>query len=94
MATKLRLVPETEQDLRHAYLWYEGQRVGLGEEFLGCVEACIEAICRTPEWHEIVYKAYRRACEAFSLRHLLRIRSRTGHSLLRSACCAGTCEVA
>ena len=48
------------RDLAKAYGWYEGRRVGLGEEFLGCVDACIEAICRTPERHAKVFRDYRR----------------------------------
>lgn len=40
--------------------WYEGRRPGLGEEFLSCVDACLEAIRRTPEMHAMVYENYRR----------------------------------
>jgi hypothetical protein len=32
------------QDLAGAYRWYEEQRVGLGEEFLGAVNASFDAI--------------------------------------------------
>jgi hypothetical protein len=32
----------------------------LGEEFLSCVDACLEAIRRTPEMHAIVHESYRR----------------------------------
>jgi len=32
----------------------------LGEEFLSCVEASIEAICRTPDLYPVVYENYRR----------------------------------
>lgn len=60
MAAELILAPEAEQDVAEAYAWYEGRRVGLGEEFLSCVDACIEAIRRTPEMHTIVYENYRR----------------------------------
>ncbi|PIP05355.1 MAG: recombinase, partial [Syntrophobacterales bacterium CG23_combo_of_CG06-09_8_20_14_all_48_27] len=34
---------------------------GLGEEFLDCVDACIQAICRMPELHPKVHEEYRRA---------------------------------
>jgi plasmid stabilization system protein ParE len=61
MAAELILPPETEADLAEAYAWYESRRAGLGEEFLGCVDACIEAIRRTPEIHAIVHASYRRA---------------------------------
>jgi plasmid stabilization system protein ParE len=33
----------------------------LGEEFLSCVDARIQAICRMPEMHEVVHENYRRA---------------------------------
>ena len=60
MAAELIIASEAEHDLAEAYAWYEGRRVGLGEEFLRCVDACIEAICRTPEMHALVHENYRR----------------------------------
>lgn len=61
MAVEIIIAPETEQDVAEAYTWYEGRRVGLGEEFLSCIDACIEAIRRTPEMHAVVSENYRRA---------------------------------
>ena len=49
MAAELIIAPEAQQDVDEAYCWYEDRRPGLGEEFLGCVDACIQAICRMPE---------------------------------------------
>jgi hypothetical protein len=60
MAAELIVAPEAEQDLAQAYAWYEGRRIGLGEDFLSCVDACIEAIRRTPEMHVLVHENYRR----------------------------------
>lgn len=60
MAVELVLAPEAEQDIADAYAWYESRRPGLGEEFLSCVDACIEAICRTPRMHAVVHENYRR----------------------------------
>lgn len=60
MAVELIIAPEAEGDILEAYTWYERRRTGLGEEFLSCVEACIEMICRTPEVHVIVHENYRR----------------------------------
>jgi len=48
MAVRVVAVPEAEQDVADAYDWYEGRRVGLGEEFPGCLDACIETIRRSP----------------------------------------------
>jgi plasmid stabilization system protein ParE len=60
MAAELILAPEADQDLAEASAWYEGQRRGLGEEFLSCVDACMQAICRTPAMHACVHEHYRR----------------------------------
>lgn len=61
MAANLIVSPEAREDLDEAYAWYEERRVGLGEDFLGSVDACIEAIRRTPEMHAVVHENYRRA---------------------------------
>jgi plasmid stabilization system protein ParE len=61
MAAKLILAPEAEQDIAESYHWYENRRSGLGEEFLGCVDACIERILRNPETYAKVHQDYRRA---------------------------------
>jgi plasmid stabilization system protein ParE len=61
MAAELMLAPEAEQDISEAYDWYEQRRPGLGEEFLGCVDACIQRLCRSPELFAKVYEEYRRA---------------------------------
>ncbi|MCY2990455.1 MAG: type II toxin-antitoxin system RelE/ParE family toxin [Planctomycetota bacterium] len=61
MAAELVIAPEAAQDIDEAYGWYEVRRAGLGEEFLSCVDACIQAICRLPEMHAKVDKEYRRA---------------------------------
>lgn len=61
MEVELLFAPEVEQDLNEAYAWYEARRTGLGEEFLSCLEACIQRICRSPELHVKVHEDYRRA---------------------------------
>ena len=61
MAVDFVLAPEAEQDVREAYDWYESCRNGLGEEFLGCVDAAIERICRTPDFCAKVHAEFRRA---------------------------------
>jgi plasmid stabilization system protein ParE len=53
--------PQAEQDVADAYAWYEGRRLGLGEEFLGCLDACIEAVRRSPQTHATVFRDFRRA---------------------------------
>ena len=61
MIEGLRILPEAVADAREAYLWYEERRPGLGEEFLECVDACLERIRRNPELFEVVHEGYRRA---------------------------------
>jgi plasmid stabilization system protein ParE len=61
MAAELIIAREAAADLDEAYTWYEDQRVGLGEDFLDRVDACIEAICRFPEMHALIHQNYRRA---------------------------------
>ena len=58
MAAELIIAPEAQQDVDEAYCWYEDRRPGLGEEFLGCVDACIQAICRMPDLHAKVHEGY------------------------------------
>jgi len=58
---RLIFAAETEQDLGEAYAWYESQRTGLGEDFLTCVDACIDGLCRVPQMHHKVHENYRRA---------------------------------
>jgi plasmid stabilization system protein ParE len=60
MDADLIFAPEAEEDISLAYGWYEDRRVGLGEEFLSCVDACIQTILRNPEMHRIVHETYRR----------------------------------
>ena len=43
MAVDLVFAPEAELDVAGAYAWYEGRRVGLGEEFLSSLDASVEA---------------------------------------------------
>jgi plasmid stabilization system protein ParE len=61
MAANLIFAPEVEFDIQEAYDWYEKRRAGLGEEFVSCLSACYERICRSPELHAIIHENYRRA---------------------------------
>jgi plasmid stabilization system protein ParE len=60
MAAELIVATEAEQDIAEAYGWYEDKRLGLGEEFLSRVDACIQSIVRNPELHRVVHENYRR----------------------------------
>jgi len=61
MAAKLIFAPEVESDIQEAYDWYEKRRAGLGEEFVSCLDACFQRICRSPELHAKIHQDYRRA---------------------------------
>jgi plasmid stabilization system protein ParE len=52
--------PEAEDDVRHAYDWYELQRPGLGDDFALCVEAALSAIAQRPRAFPKVHKNARR----------------------------------
>ena len=61
MPVELAIAPEAELDTAGAYVWYEGRRVGLGEEFPSSVDACLESIRRRPEVYPVVHEGYRRS---------------------------------
>src|SRR5450759_990483 len=61
MPVELVIAPEAELDIAEAYVWYEGRRAGLGEEFLSSVDACLESIRRRPEMGPVVHEGYRRS---------------------------------
>ena len=61
MVAELIIAFEAQQDIDEAYAWYEDRRYGLGEDFLGCIDSSIHAICRMPELYAKVHEEYRRA---------------------------------
>jgi plasmid stabilization system protein ParE len=61
MVAEFVIAPGAEQDIADAYDWYETRQFGLGEEFLNCVDACVEATRRNPEMYPVVHENYRRA---------------------------------
>ena len=61
MAARFIVAPEAQDDLVAIYEWYEAHRLGLGEEFLDCVDACFERIRRTPDLYAVAFETYRRA---------------------------------
>jgi plasmid stabilization system protein ParE len=58
---KVLIGPEAEEDIFASYRWYQGCEVGLGEEFLRAIDACIALIQRNPLSYSIVRKNIRRA---------------------------------
>src|ERR1019366_3712672 len=77
MLVELVIAPEAELDIADAYVWYEGRRAGLAEEFLSSVDACLEGIRRRPEMYPVVHEGYRRSL----IRRVLRTVGGCGHDL-------------
>jgi plasmid stabilization system protein ParE len=50
-----------ERDIQAAYDWYESQRPGLGEEYLGYVRRTLEIVRNHPESFPVLYNNVRRA---------------------------------
>lgn len=61
MTKQAIFTPEADEDISESYVWYETQELGLGEEFLRCVEATIESIIRHPFLYQIEVDNFRRA---------------------------------
>lgn len=51
---------EARQDILDSYLWYENQRIGIGDEFILCIDEACERISRYPESSPKVYTHYRK----------------------------------
>lgn len=49
MTRPFRPEPEASAELERAALWYEGERLGLGVEFLDAVDATLDRIARWPD---------------------------------------------
>lgn len=49
-----------EADIRDAYSYYESCRPGLGHEFLLCMEAGMNSVCRSPSQYRVVHREVRR----------------------------------
>ena len=42
----LILSPEAEKEIYDAFAWYEAQQIGLGNEFILCLDATMHSIAR------------------------------------------------
>jgi toxin ParE1/3/4 len=54
------LVPEAVADVAEAYDWYERQQVGLGDEFLACLEDAYTRISAQPLHYPVRFDSFRR----------------------------------
>ncbi len=46
---------EVREEVDEAYTWYESQQLGLGDDFLDCVDEILDRICQMPESYPVVY---------------------------------------
>jgi plasmid stabilization system protein ParE len=53
--------PAAAADIEEAFVWYERQRPGLGEEFLAAVAATRESIVAHPAMYPVIHRNTRRA---------------------------------
>ncbi len=51
--TRLRILPEAEEELTEAAQWYESKRAGLGVELVMMVERAFDEIREAPEAHPL-----------------------------------------
>ncbi len=61
MPYNYKLSQEAEDDLLEAYVWYEEQRAGLGEEFLNALDKSRQTLLLNPETYRVRYKKKVRA---------------------------------
>ena len=57
----LELKEEAVLDIKEAYLYYEEQRIGLGNRFLETLKTYLERVQNYPEHYQIKRKPYREA---------------------------------
>jgi toxin ParE1/3/4 len=56
----LTIRKEAEADLSEAFQYYEDCRLGLGNDFLLCVDAALSLIERNPNQYRVIHKEIRR----------------------------------
>ena len=60
MSHPLIVRPEAEEDMLDGREWYEGQKVGLGADFLTAVDEVFDRIRETPQIYAPEYRSIRR----------------------------------
>jgi hypothetical protein len=56
MPYSYNLSKEAEDDMLEAYVWYEQQRAGLGEEFLESLDNAHQSIIKNPKTYRVRFK--------------------------------------
>lgn len=55
MPKTLILTENAQHDLDDAYKWYQELNLGLGQEFIRCVDATLSEISRNPLHYQVVF---------------------------------------
>lgn len=53
--------PAAAADIDEAFLWYERQRAGLGNEFLAAVQSALDDVVMHPAKYPVIHRDTRRA---------------------------------
>lgn len=53
--------PEVQKELNEVYHWNENQQLGLGDNFLNCIDETLNRIYQMPESYTVIYRDVRRA---------------------------------
>jgi plasmid stabilization system protein ParE len=53
--------PAAAADIEEAFLWYERQRAGLGDEFLVAVRSALDDVVAQPTRYAVIHRDTRRA---------------------------------
>lgn len=61
MKYTLRFRKEAESDIENASIWYEGQLLGLGHEFLDKIDKTLDTVQKNPLMYPVVHRNTRRA---------------------------------
>lgn len=76
MKYSLTVRKEAELDINGAFEYYENRRLGLGHDFLLCIEEGLAKIERNPLHYKIIYKELRRiSVRRFPCRILFLVRN-------------------
>jgi plasmid stabilization system protein ParE len=57
----LEIKEEAVFDIKETYLYYEEQKIGLGNRFLDTLETYLERVRKNPEHYQVKRKPYREA---------------------------------
>lgn len=60
MNYRLEVQSEAIIEIQKAFEWYEGQRAGLGYEFIEEIESGFERLCKNPQHYTAINQKYRR----------------------------------